>query len=99
MLILERLTVKESGAQLNLYSKLATRIKKMGQDNPELKKKLKEIYGNPNDTTSVFGSFTGFMKKLDRETRAMMVSQISTTARNVISAASYLTFDSAANII
>ena len=96
---LERLTVKESGAQLNLYSKLATRIKKMGQDNPELKKKLKEIYGNPNDTTSVFGSFTGFMKKLDRETRAMMVSQISTTARNVISAAAYLTFGSAAKII
>ena len=95
----ERLTLAESATQMNHYSALAKRIKKMSEDNPELKKKLKELYANPNDTTSVFGSFTGFMKKLDRETRAMMVSQISTTARNVISAAAYLTFGSAAKII
>ena len=96
---LERLTVKESASQMQHYSALAKRIKKMGQDNPALRKQLDELYKDANDTRSVFGSFTGFVKRLDRETRAMMVSQISTTARNVISAAAYLTFGSAAKLI
>ena len=95
----ERLTLAESATQMSHYSALAKRIKKMSKDNPELRKQLDALYKNPNDTRSVFGSFTGFIKRLDRETRAMMVSQISTTARNVISAAAYLTFGSAAKLI
>ena len=95
----ERLTLMESATQMSHYSALAKRIKKMSEDNPALKKQLADLYKNPNDTRSVFGTFTGFIKRLDRETRAMMVSQISTTARNVISAAAYLTFGSAAKLI
>ena len=96
---LERLTVDEAGQTLQHYSALAKRIKKMGQDNPELRKQLDALYKDANDTRSVFGSFYGFARRLDRESRAMMVSQISTTARNVISAAAYLTFGTASKLI
>ena len=96
---LERLTLKESATQMQAYGALAKRIKKMAGNDPALKKKLAELYDNPHDTRSVFGTFTGFMKRLDRESRAMMVSQISTTARNVISAAAYLTFGTASKLI
>tara|TARA_R110002073_G_scaffold278466_1_gene442275 strand:- start:389 stop:3979 length:3591 start_codon:yes stop_codon:yes gene_type:complete len=96
---LERLTVDEAGQTLQHYSALAKRIKKMGQDNPELRKQLDALYKDANDTRSVFGSFYGFARRLDRESRAMMVSQISTTARNVISAAAYLTFGATAKLI
>tara|TARA_R110000764_G_scaffold196201_1_gene281358 strand:+ start:5272 stop:8859 length:3588 start_codon:yes stop_codon:yes gene_type:complete len=96
---LERLGVQESAKQMQHYSALANRIKKMGQDNPALKKQIDALYKDANDTRSVFGTMTGFVKRLDRETRAMMVSQISTTARNVISAAAYLTFGAASKLI
>jgi hypothetical protein len=96
---LERLTLKESATQMQAYGALAKRIKQMSGNDPALKKKLAELYDNPHDTRSVFGTFTGFMKRLDRESRAMMVSQISTTARNVISAAAYLTFGTASKLI
>ena len=96
---LERLALSESGKQMQMYGALAKRIKNMSGNDPALKKRLAELYDNPHDTRSVFGTFTGFMKRLDRESRAMMVSQISTTARNVISAAAYLTFGTASKLI
>ena len=96
---LERLTVSDSGKTLQHYSALKQQIDKMAGNNPALKKKLKEIYGKGDETRSAFGMFTGFVKRLDRESRAMMVSQIATTARNVLSAGAYLTFGAASKAI
>lgn len=96
---LERLTTSDAGRTLQHYSALKQKIDAMAGNNPELKKKLREIYGEGDKTRSVFGTFTGFVKRLDRETRAMMVSQLSTTARNVISAGAFLTFGAASKAI
>ena len=96
---LERLTVSDAGKTLQHYSALKQQIDKMAGNNPALKKKLKEIYGKGDETRSAFGTFTGWVKRLDRESRAMMVSQIATTARNVLSAGAYLTFGAASKAV
>ena len=94
-----RLTANEAGETLGHYSALKRSIDKMAGNNPALKKKLKEIYGKGDETRSAFGTFTGWVKRLDRESRAMMVSQIATTARNVLSAGAYLTFGAASKAV
>ena len=94
-----RLGIHESGAAMQLYSTMAKKIELMAGNNPELKAKLAKLYGKDNEIGTARGTFWGFLKRLDRESRALMVTQVATTARNVISAAGAVTFGAAAKLV
>ena len=94
-----RLAGHEGGATLQLYQAMSERLKKMAGNNPVLKAKLDAIYGKPNETRGAVATVMGFLKRLDRESRALMVVQIATTARNVISAGASVTFGAAAKMV
>jgi len=94
-----RLTTHEGSATMQLYGTMAKKLDKMAGNNPDLKKKLDALYGKPNETRGAVATVMGFLKRLDRESRAMMVVQIATTARNVISASAAVTFGAAAKMV
>lgn len=96
---INRLTANEAGTTMNLYKQMGDRLKVMAENNPALKAKLKKAYGKNDEINKASGTFWGFLKRLDRESRALMVTQIATTARNVISAGGAVTFGAAAKIM
>tara|TARA_R110002153_G_scaffold235835_1_gene389211 strand:+ start:2118 stop:5426 length:3309 start_codon:yes stop_codon:yes gene_type:complete len=96
---LHRLTAREAGQTLRSFRGMGAKIKQMADDDPDLKKKLDEIYGEPSDSRTAVGTVYDLLRRADRETRAMMVVQVATTARNVLSGAAYLTFGAAAKAL
>ena len=94
-----RMSVREAARTMQSYSALKRKLNKMGDTNPELKAKLDKYYGKPSSTRGAMSTLYDVARRADRETRAMMVSQISTTARNLMSAAGYLTFGAAAKMM
>jgi len=96
---LQRLTASEAGKTLQAFRGMETKFKKMAGEDPELAKKLKELYAKPDDASGAVATIYDILRRADRETRAMMVSQLSTTARNVLSGAAYLSFGSAAKLL
>ena len=96
---LQRLTASEAGQTLQAFRSMKTKFDKMAGDDPDLAKRLKELYGKPDDGSGAVATIYDILRRADRETRAMMVSQLSTTARNVLSGAAYLSFGSAAKLL
>ena len=96
---LQRLTASEAGQTLQAFRSMKTKFEAMAGDDPDLAKRLKELYGKPEDGSGAIATIYDILRRADRETRAMMVSQISTTARNVLSGAAYLSFGSAAKLL
>jgi hypothetical protein len=80
------------------YGKLGKFIKKIRELDPELAKRYEKLYGH-EDTTGFMAKGYEYMRKLDRERRALMVTQIATTARNVATAGMRMGFEGAANFI
>ena len=70
----------------------------MGED-PTLKKLYLEKFGKENPTATVMGKAHDLMMRLDRERRALMVTQLATTVRNVGTGAMRMTFEGGANLI
>ena len=96
---LHRLTAREAGQTLRAFRGMGKKIQQMSDEDPDLAKKLKALYGTPNDSRGAVGTIYDILRRADRETRAMMVTQIATTARNVLSGAAYLTFGAAAKAL
>jgi len=96
---LHRLTASDAGRTLQSFRYMGEKIKQMGEDDPDLAKKLKAIYGTKDDTRGAVATIYDILRRADRETRAMMVTQIATTARNVLSGAAYLSFGAAAKAL
>jgi len=96
---MQRLAANAGGNTLQQYKAMADRMDKMAGNNPDLKAKLAAIYGKPHETRGAIATVMGFMKRLDRESRALMVVQLATTARNVISAGASVTFGAAAKMV
>ena len=96
---MKRGTASEGGATLAVDSPLGKMRKTLMELAPEAKDRLDELFGKSEDTTNAIGAFYNMFKRLDRERRALMVTQIATTARNVATGVSVLGFDTAANIM
>ena len=76
------------------------KMRKVLHDLPEEQKnRLNKLYGTPEDTSSILGTGYRWLRKADRERRAMMVTQIATTARNVATAISVVNFQTAASLM
>ena len=96
---LHRLTAREAGQTLAAFRGMGQKIKAMADEDPDLAKRLESVYGKPDDARGAVGTIYDLLRRADRETRAMMVTQVATTARNVLSGAAYLTFGAAAKAL
>ena len=89
----------EAGAMLAVDSPLGKMRKALLDISPEAKGRLDALFGNPDESISGTGFAYNLLKRLDRERRALMVTQIATTARNVATGVAVLGFDTASNIM
>ncbi len=87
----------EAGQLLQAASPLGKLFKGYKESDPLLKKLFDEKFGNMGDTET--SKLVSFMQRMDRERRALMVTQLSTTVRNVATGVTRLGFESAYNLM
>jgi len=94
-----RVGASESATKLGAGGELGKMRKVMNELAPEHKERLNKLYGKPEDTSNIYSKTYGFIRKADRERRALMVTQIATTARNVATGISVVGFETAASLM
>ena len=92
-------TASEAGKTLNASSPIGKYLKGLRTADPEIKKLYEEKFGKANAEVNFFGKAHDIMMRLDRERRALMVTQLSTTIRNVATGGMRLTMEMGANAI
>jgi hypothetical protein len=81
---------------LSVVSRLQNKLRAI---DPAASKELDKLYGNRNALTDAFSGLKDMSLRLDRELKALMVSQLSTTIRNAFSGAAVVTFGTASEAI
>jgi hypothetical protein len=92
-------TASDSGKVLNSYSQLKKVINKLSEIDPEAKAKLDAIAAADEGVTTLLGSFINGVRRLERESKAIVVSGLGTTARNILGTGVGLTFDAGAKLV
>lgn len=93
-----KLTVTEAAQVMQQYANASKAMKRLGQIDPEFQKQVDLYFGKPNELAeaSTWGSK---IKRIERESKAFVVSGIGTTVRNVLGTGTVMTYRSAANLI
>ena len=94
-----RTTVADAGAILQGYSALARTLKKVSSLDPEAQKLIDDMYGRDHEMVSMTGNFLRVINRLERESKAFVVSGIGTTVRNILGTGTAITFDAASKLI
>ena len=89
----------DAGKALTTASPLGKFIKGLRDADPELVKQYDKLFGKDNPTRGIMGNAYDFMQRLDRERRALMVTQVATTVRNVGTGIMRLGFEGGANLV
>ena len=92
-------TTSEAGQTLNAYSQLSKVMKKLGAIDKEAQKKLDALLAADENLVTPIGNFLAGIRRLERESKALVVSGIGTTARNILGTGIGLTFDAGAKLI
>lgn len=96
---MNRTTVGDAGRTLQAYSVLARIQNKLKSIDPAAAKEVDAMYGDRGALTSAFSGLRDGAMRLDRELKALMVSQVATTIRNGFSGAAVVTLGSASEAI
>jgi len=94
-----RTSVGDAARSLQSLSVVARLQNKLKNIDPAAASELNKMYGDRSAITSAFTGVRDFGMRLDRELKALMVSQIATTIRNAFSGVSVVTFGTAAEAI
>jgi hypothetical protein len=92
-------SISDAGKTLTTASPLGKFIKGLREADPELVKEFDKKFGKNDATTSIMGNAYDFMQRLDRERRALMVTQVATTVRNVATGVMRVGFEAGANLV
>lgn len=92
-------TTSDAGKVLNGYSQLSKIFKKLGSIDPEAQKKLDDILAADAPTAGYFDTIMNGIRRLEKESKALVVSGFGTTARNILGTGVGLTFDAGAKLI
>ena len=96
---MNRTTVGDAGRTLQAYSVLARIQNKLKSIDPVAAKEVDDMYGKRNALVDAFSGLYSGAQRLDRELKALMVSQVATTIRNGISSGNIVTFGAASEAI
>ena len=91
-------TLSDAATITGAYGTMGKFLKRMRELDPELAQRYKDTF-RADDSVTFWGKAHDYMMRLDRERRALMVTQIATTARNVATGVMRLGFESASNFI
>lgn len=94
-----RTTVADAASVMQGYSSLARTLRRVGEIDPEAQKIVEAMYGKNQDITSAMGYVLRGIRRLERESKALVVSSIATTARNMMGTTIGMTFESAGRIV
>jgi len=91
-------TYSNAGSFLSTASQVGKIMKRLGRLDPELEKILKQA-SSADKVAGPMSKTVDLMRRLDRERRALMVSQVATTVRNIATGAVRLTMETASDAI
>lgn len=94
-----RTTVADAASIMQGYSTLAKVLKRAVQLDPEAERLVKKMYGRDQEVSSVMGYLANGIKRLERESKALVVSSIATTVRNAYGTTAGITMESASRIL
>lgn len=94
-----RTTVADAGNIMQSYSALSRTLKKVSEIDPEAQKLVDEMYGRDHEAVSMMGNIFRAINRLERESKAIVVSGIGTTVRNVMGTGTAMTFDAASKLM
>lgn len=92
-------TVGDAANVMQGYSSLARVLGRLSDLDPETDALIKQMYGRNEDMTSAMGMFGNAIKRLEKESKALVVSSIGTTVRNIYGSAGALTLDAASRLL
>lgn len=94
-----RVTVTQAAQIMQQYSTASKTLNRLRQIDPDVAKQVDALYSKPDEYTSALGYLGGAFNRLERESKALIVSGIGTTVRNIMGTGVGLTFNSAASVI
>ena len=94
-----RTTVADAANIMQGYSSLARVLRRVSEIDPEAQKIVDEMYSRDNDVASAMGWLGAGIKRLERESKALVVSSIGTTVRNVMGSGLGMTFEGGARAL
>jgi DNA-binding phage protein len=94
-----RTTVADAASVMQGYSSLARTLRRVSEIDPEAQKIVDAMYGKDQDITSAMGYLMRGIRRLERESKALVVSSIATTARNMMGTTTGMTMEAASRII
>lgn len=96
-----KITVTEAARVMQQYSAASRMMKKLQAIDPEFEKRMNELYDNGStaEASSWFRQAMGGVKRVERESKALVTSGIDTTVRNLIGTNIGITVKSAVNLI
>lgn len=94
-----RTTVADGASIMQGYSAAARIIRRTTEIDPEAKKIIDRMYGRDQEVPSAFGWFGNGIRRLERESKAFVVSSIGTTMRNMMGTSVGLGFDAAKQLV
>jgi hypothetical protein len=92
-------TVGDAANVMQGYSSLARVLGRLSDLDPETDALIKQMYGRSEDVTSAMGMFGNAIKRLEKESKALVVSSIGTTVRNIYGSTGALTLDAASRLL
>jgi hypothetical protein len=94
-----RTTVADAASIMQSYSALARVLKNQVELDPEAKSIIDKMYGRSLELPDSVGTVLDGIKRLERESKALVVSSIATTARNAMGTSIGLTLDAASRLL
>lgn len=94
-----RVTVTQAAQIMQQYSTASKTLNRLRQIDPDVAKQVDALYSKPDEYTSTLGFLGGVFNRVERESKALIVSGIGTTVRNIFGSGIGLTFNSAASVI
>jgi hypothetical protein len=92
-------SVSDGARLLQGVSSLARVLGRLSDLDPETDALIKQMYGRQEDVTSAMGMFGNAIKRLEKESKALVVSSIGTTVRNIYGSSGALTLDAASRLL
>jgi hypothetical protein len=93
-----KVTVSDAASIMQQYSVASRMLTKLGNMDPDFKKRIDDLYGNSKgaETTNGIGAL---FKRLERESKALITSGIDTTIRNIAGTAIGLPMKAASTLL
>jgi hypothetical protein len=94
-----RTTVGDGATIMQGYSAAAKIIRRAMDIDPEAKKLIDNLYGRSQEVPSSYGWLGEGIRRIERESKALVTSAIGTTMRNMMGTTVGLSFDAAKNLL